>query len=248
MAPAGPRLLASALLAVAGALVFFAFASDDAAAQGSSGNNSTADFVFTIKPVGGKAEWAVTKLTIPEGSQVQLVYNSSKSVLPHDIQVCKAGTGGAACATATPPTLLAATTAKGIASDSPAAATGPFAMPKEGAVWVCSVHPEMLGTMTAGAFTGTGAVAEESINHAGVHYLAYWIGVISFALLFVVYGATFFLFKHGETPETTDQKDRPGFEDKRTIAGVSEYVWVVVGLTVVALGVVIFFRIMLSGF
>lgn len=46
------------------------------------------------------------------------------------------------------------------------------------------------------------------INEIGVHYLAYWVGVISFAVLFVMYGLTFFLFKFNESGHTTDHKDR----------------------------------------
>ncbi len=52
-------------------------------------------------------------------------------------------------------------------------------------------------------------VAEIPITKVGVHYLAYWVGVIAFAVLFVVYGGSFFLFKHGETTATTDHRDRP---------------------------------------
>lgn len=48
------------------------------------------------------------------------------------------------------------------------------------------------------------------IESLGVNYLAYWVGVISFALLMIVYGAYYFVFKHGESFINTDQKDRPG--------------------------------------
>lgn len=46
------------------------------------------------------------------------------------------------------------------------------------------------------------------IEALGVDYLAYWVGVIAFALLFVVYGAYFYLFKYGESATTSDHKDR----------------------------------------
>lgn len=46
------------------------------------------------------------------------------------------------------------------------------------------------------------------IEALGVDYLAYWVGVIAFALLFVVYGAYFYLFKYGGSATTTDHKDR----------------------------------------
>lgn len=48
------------------------------------------------------------------------------------------------------------------------------------------------------------------IESLGVDYLAYWVGVIAFAVLFVVYGLYFFLFKYGESATTTDHKDRAG--------------------------------------
>lgn len=56
---------------------------------------------------------------------------------------------------------------------------------------------------------GAGA-KEVALHKLGIHSLAYWIGVVSFAVLFIIYGATFFLFKYGESSATTDHHDRPG--------------------------------------
>lgn len=60
------------------------------------------------------------------------------------------------------------------------------------------------------AIEGIAGPGEEHMNieALGVDYLAYWVGVIAFALLFVVYGVYFYLFKHGESATTTDHKDR----------------------------------------
>lgn len=245
MAPSGPsRLLAVGLLAAAVLLISFAYSADEATAQG--GANNTTDWTFSIHGVPGKEQWSPAALTIPAGSKVEMVYNSSKAGLLHDLQVCTMAVAPASCKTGA--TGFLAGTKTGINPDSPPERTGTFVLPTDGAHYICSIHPTtMVGTLSVGEFTAGGGAEEPAITHAGVHYLAYWVGVISFAVLFVVYGASYFLFKHGETPETTDQKDRPGFEDKRVIAGLPEYVWIIIGLTVVALGVTIFFNIMLSG-
>lgn len=55
-----------------------------------------------------------------------------------------------------------------------------------------------------------GAAEHVSFHKLGINRLAYWVGVISFAVLFIIYGATFFLFKYGESNATTDHHDRPG--------------------------------------
>lgn len=77
--------------------------------------------------------------------------------------------------------------------------------------YVCAVHPTtMIGSLvTPEVFIASGG-GGEPIHHLGVHFLAYWVGLIAFALLFIVYGITFFLFKYNETTATTDQWDRTG--------------------------------------
>lgn len=96
--------------------------------------------------------------------------------------------------------------------------TIPDSVPEEGVEYVCSIHPDsMVGTFKLESALGAQAPAA---NTLGVHFLAYWVGVIAFAILFVVYGATFFLFKYNETRATTDHWDRsePGRENKRLAA------------------------------
>lgn len=77
--------------------------------------------------------------------------------------------------------------------------------------YYCTLHqPTMTGfMMTPADFRASGG-EPEAIHHLGVHFLAYWVGLIAFAVLFVVYGITFFLFKYNETSATTDQWDRTG--------------------------------------
>lgn len=87
-----------------------------------------------------------------------------------------------------------------------------FTMPASGSVtFVCDVHPTMTSTIvTPAVAAASGGGHETDVVHMGVNFLAYWVGLIAFALLFIVYGLTFFLFKYNETPSTTDQWDRAG--------------------------------------
>lgn len=110
--------------------------------------------------------------------------------------------------------------------------------------FVCDVHPttmvgqllppEALAALTAGG-------AHEDIPELGVHFLAYWVGVIAFAILFIVYGATFFLFKYNETSHTTDHWDRSGAEGegKKGLAGMANLLAVVIA--VVAIAAIVYF-------
>ena len=87
--------------------------------------------------------------------------------------------------------------------------------PEEPIEFICDVHPTtMVGVIATPAQAATLAAAGhgEEVHHLGVHFLAYWVGVIAFAILFVVYGITFFLFKYNETSATTDHWDRAGAE------------------------------------
>jgi hypothetical protein len=82
--------------------------------------------------------------------------------------------------------------------------------------FLCDLHPQtMIGNIVTPAEAGA-AAGHASVPGLGVNFLAYWVGVIAFAILFIVYGATFFLFKYNETPATTDQWDRaePGAQNK----------------------------------
>ena len=85
-----------------------------------------------------------------------------------------------------------------------------FTMPASGEVtFVCDAHPTMTARVLApAAAAAAGGGADHGVPGLGVNFLAYWVGIIAFALLFIVYGLTFFLFKYNETPATTDQWDR----------------------------------------
>lgn len=88
-----------------------------------------------------------------------------------------------------------------------------FTMPSSGQVtFACDLHPTMSGTIvTPAQFAAASKPSEGSdVPELGVHFLSYWVGLISFMVLFVVYGATFFLFKYNETSATTDQWTRAG--------------------------------------
>jgi plastocyanin len=81
--------------------------------------------------------------------------------------------------------------------------------------YFCSVHPKtMTGKIVIPSQLGA-TTGETEVPHLGVNFLSYWVGVIAFMILFLVYGATFFLFKYNETPATTDQWDRPDMEGGR---------------------------------
>lgn len=86
-----------------------------------------------------------------------------------------------------------------------------FTMPSgtKGVTFVCDAHATMTATILPPAQAAASAGGGETeVPHLGVSFLAYWVGLIAFALLFIVYGLTFFLFKYNETPTTTDQWDR----------------------------------------
>ena len=129
-------------------------------------------------------------------------------------------------------------------SPGPKTAQGPnlfhkiaLTMPEEGQItFICDVHPTtMVGTVvTPAAFAAAGG-AGLSVPKLGVHFLAYWVGLIAFALLFIFYGATFFLFKYNETPATTDHWDRsdPGAENKR-VAPYASLLAVVIAIAAIA--------------
>ncbi|HEV8361757.1 MAG TPA: choice-of-anchor V domain-containing protein [Candidatus Thermoplasmatota archaeon] len=84
---------------------------------------------------------------------------------------------------------------------------------------------------------GAGAAAEEgggiaAIRALGVNFYAYWVGVISFVVLFVVIAATFFLLRYGESRHWTDQKDRPAREKTETPKPMTG-TWVVLAIVLI---------------
>lgn len=77
----------------------------------------------------------------------------------------------------------------------------------EGAItYICSVpgHRDngMEGTLNVGAAGGE----EQDVTDYGVDYLAYWVGIISFVILFIVLFGTFFLFRYGESKQVADHR------------------------------------------
>lgn len=194
--PMTPRGAALPLVA----LSIFLLAAGLTAAQGEA--NTTApsgdvpDYAVSLfeAKAGSGFAWSIKELSFPAGSKVALTYNSSKATAPHNVHayVPELGVGR----------LL--NPDEGTASIS-------FTMPASGEVkFKCDVHAEMQGVVKVGAFTAGGAPETAGIEHVGVHYLAYWVAVIAFAVLFIIYGLTFFLFKNGESNATTDHMDRPG--------------------------------------
>lgn len=89
--------------------------------------------------------------------------------------------------------------------------------------YICSVsgHQDlgMEGSLTIGAASAGGG--ETEIVDFGVHYLAYWVGIVSFVILFIVLVATFFLFRYGESGHVTDHR-AGGPETVTVAAGAAE--------------------------
>ena len=112
---------------------------------------------------------------------------------------------------------------------------------RAGIEFVCDVHAtEMYGTLLPpAAFAQLSAGGHEEVPEMGVHFLAYWVGLIAFAVLFLVYGITFFLFKYNETNATTDHWDRSGAEPRKRVGGGVANLLAVV-IAVAAIGVIIY--------
>lgn len=84
--------------------------------------------------------------------------------------------------------------------------------------YICSVsgHADigMEGAIQVGA--AGGGEGEEDVTDFGVDYLAYWVGIISFVIIFIVLFGTFFLFRYGESKEVVDH--RTGGPQTMTVA------------------------------
>lgn len=73
-------------------------------------------------------------------------------------------------------------------------------------VYICSVPGHRSGGMEGTLNVGAAAGGEEDITELGVHYLAYWVGIVSFVIIFIVLFGTFFYFRYGETKEVQDHR------------------------------------------
>lgn len=78
----------------------------------------------------------------------------------------------------------------------------------EGSVeFICTV-PGHAGMGMQGVLQIGGAAGEEEedITDFGVHYLAYWVGIIALVVMLLVIVGTFFLFRYGETRHAVDHR------------------------------------------
>jgi plastocyanin len=119
-----------------------------------------------------------------------------------------------------------------------------FTVPAKGIItYYCNIpgHKDlgMQGNLTV---TGSAPVAPSKtgptpaeIRVLGVNFYAYWVGVASFIILFVVLAATFFLLRYGETKHWTDQRDRPARDKGEAAASRPTGTYVVFGLAVLLL-------------
>ena len=116
-----------------------------------------------------------------------------------------------------------------------------FTVPASGVtVYYCNVqgHRElgMLGNLTlrgqSAPAASAGGPGPKEIRALGVSFFAYWVGVVSFIVLFAVLAATFFLLRYGETKHWTDQTARPSKEKDAAPKSMSG-TWVVLGIVLV---------------
>ena len=169
--------------------------------------------------------WDIENVPIGTGETVRVVVDLSKAAAPHNFHV-------------EAPIDQKTATESGVVQELT------FDVPADqraGIEFLCDVHnKEMFGSLLPpAAFAQLSAGGHEEVPEMGVHFLAYWVGLIAFALLFVVYGITFFLFKYNETSATTDHWDRSGAEPagRRVGGGLANLLAVVIA--VAAIGAII---------
>lgn len=222
------RALVALLLAGLFVVSGLAAAQDNTTDENAGGGAAAGiDFAVSILPVENPNSWSVKEITARAGSRVTLVYNHMNSQQPHNLHVYEPDLGATRCCLQ--------------GEDAFSAEVITITIPASGEVkYKCDVHPEMVGVIKVGetfAVAGAGgAPSGEAGGHTGivalgVDYLAYWVAVIAFAVLFIIYGLTFFLFKHGESNATTDHMDRPGAavggDADNRVRG-----WLLVGVTI----------------
>jgi plastocyanin len=169
--------------------------------------------------------WDIENVPIGAGETVKVIVDLSKANAPHNFHVEE-------------PIDQKTEAEMGVVQE----LTFTVAADQRGAIdFLCDVHDkEMFGSfLPPAAFAQLSAGGHEEVPEMGVHFLAYWVGLIAFAILFVVYGITFFLFKYNETSATTDHWDRSGAEPagKRVGGGVAGLLAVVIA--VAAIGAII---------
>lgn len=175
-------------------------------------------------PEGNDPCWDIVALPVMPGDTVEVTVDLTPSAQPHNFHVFDPINDMTDTETGTVQTMT-------------------FEVPENAnsaIEYICDVHPttmvgEFLPPNAWAEFTAGGA-HDEAIPELGVNFLAYWVGVIAFALLFIVYGLTFFLFKYNETSATTDQWDRSGTDEGSTVRlkGMANLLAVVIAVAAVA--------------
>ena len=170
--------------------------------------------------------WDVVNLVASPGDVVVLRADLTNSDIPHNLHLIEAGAEPAPSAAG--PKTRTSGAALHVVSGT---------MPEQGALtFICDVHPDtMRATVVTPAAAATSGAHGAAIPALGVHFLAYWVGVIAFAILFIMYGLTFFLFKYNETRATTDHWDRsePDGGSKR-LAAIAPLLAVVIAVAAIA--------------
>lgn len=189
---------------------------NETAGDGATPGTTSPPRTFTVRAIDDGCEgtppcWDVETLIIRPGDQVRILADFTPSAQPHNLAL------GEPINTKVPADRAAVT--GGVHE---LTFTAPDT-PSQEITFVCTVHPTAMKGKLVTADRVGGEEAEE-VHHLGVHFLAYWVGLIAFAILFVVYGITFFLFKYNETSATTDHWDRAGSEapskGRRVVANV----------------------------
>lgn len=167
---------------------------------GGEGGATGIDRILTVGVIETEPPvWDVPFLIAKPGDKVTLRADLRNSPVVHNLHVTEGAEATPEATDAVPSALHEVT----------------FTMGDDAVTFICDVHP----TMTAVVRTTAPAGGAVDVPHLGVNFLAYWVGLIAFALLFIVYGLTFFLFKHNETPATTDQWDRSDAPAGRRFGG-----------------------------
>lgn len=228
-----PRLVRRFTVLILLAAVALAGAAAPVLAQGDAGGAAAGTRIVQVAaeetdcPDGEAPCWDIPLFGVKPGEHVKVDISFEGAAQPHDLTV-KLASGN-------------------VAAPKPAAIGGThtlefeFPANAETVDFFCSVHPTtMTGRFAIPSAMAAAGGADHGVPGLGVNFLAYWVGLIAFALLFIVYGLTFFLFKYNETPATTDQWDRSDTAEgqRKFSAGTTSILALVIAAVV--LGVVIY--------